>query len=151
MVDSWNNNQPLEMIVYHWGSLSTTGDDNQLLGMVIGRNIRYIVCFRWIHRNFFLGETCSKWVRPQKFRANFSQFGRISSIAQPKNLLNWGNFAQIERHSPEIFEAKLNCAGSPISGEKNNYCVYMPKMNLSKNSSRSQFSAKEDIKHPFLR
>jgi hypothetical protein len=37
-------------------------------------------------------------------------------------LLNWGNFAQIERNSPEIFGAKLNCAGSPISGEKNNYC-----------------------------
>jgi hypothetical protein len=62
-------------------------------------------------------------VRSQKFRADFSQFGRISSIAQPNNLLNWGNFAQIERNLPEIFGAKLNCAGSPISGEKNNYCV----------------------------
>jgi hypothetical protein len=62
-------------------------------------------------------------VRPLKFRANFFQFGRISSIAQPKNLLIWGNFAQIERNSPEIFGVKLNCAGSPISGEKNNYCV----------------------------
>jgi hypothetical protein len=62
-------------------------------------------------------------VRPQKFRVNFSQFGQISSIAQPKNLLIWRNFAQIERNSPEIFEAKLNCADSPISGEKNNYCV----------------------------
>jgi hypothetical protein len=61
-------------------------------------------------------------VHPQKFRAKFSQFGRISSIAQPKNLLIWGNIAQIERNSPEIFGAKLNCAGSPISGEKNNYC-----------------------------
>jgi hypothetical protein len=61
--------------------------------------------------------------RPQNFRAKFSQFGRISSIAQPKNLLIWGNFAQIERNSPEIFGAKLNCAGSPISGEKKNYCV----------------------------
>jgi hypothetical protein len=38
-------------------------------------------------------------------------------------MLNWGNFAQIERNSPEIFGAKLDCAGSPISGEKNNYCV----------------------------
>jgi hypothetical protein len=38
-------------------------------------------------------------------------------------LLNWGNFAQIERNLPEIFGAKLNCAGSPISGEKNNYCI----------------------------
>jgi hypothetical protein len=64
-------------------------------------------------------------VRPQKFWANFSQFGRISSIAQPKNLLIWGNFAQIEIYSPEIFGAKLNCAGSPISGEKNNYCVLL--------------------------
>jgi hypothetical protein len=45
-------------------------------------------------------------VRPQKFRAKFSQFGRISSIAQPKNLLIWGNFAQIERNSPENFGAK---------------------------------------------
>jgi hypothetical protein len=33
-------------------------------------------------------------VRPQKFRANFFQFGRI---VLPKNLLIWGNFAQIER------------------------------------------------------
>jgi hypothetical protein len=38
-------------------------------------------------------------------------------------LLIWGNFTQIERNSPEIFGAKLNCADSPISGEKNNYCV----------------------------
>jgi hypothetical protein len=58
-------------------------------------------------------------VRPEKFRAKFSHFGRISSIAQPKNLLIWGNFAQIEKNSPEIFGAKLNCAGSPFSGEKN--------------------------------
>jgi hypothetical protein len=61
-------------------------------------------------------------VRPQKFWANFFRFGRISSILQPKNLLFWGNFAQIERISPEILGAKLNCADSPISGEKNNYC-----------------------------
>jgi hypothetical protein len=39
-------------------------------------------------------------------------------------LLIWRNFAQIERNSPEIFGAKLNCADSPISGEKNNYCVW---------------------------
>jgi hypothetical protein len=71
-------------------------------------------------------------VRPQKFRASFSQFGRISSIAQPKNLLIWGNFAQIERNSPEIFGAKLNCADSPISGEKKNYCVsFLSKKNKS--------------------
>jgi hypothetical protein len=57
------------------------------------------------------------------FWRNLFEIGRISSIAQPKNLLNWGNFAQIERNSPEIFGAKLNSAGSPISGEKNNYCV----------------------------
>jgi hypothetical protein len=38
-------------------------------------------------------------------------------------LLIWGDFAQIERNSPEIFGAKLNCVDSPISGEKNNYCV----------------------------
>jgi hypothetical protein len=74
-------------------------------------------------------------VRPQKFRANFSQFGRISSIAQPKNLLIWGNIAQIERNSPEIFGAKLNCAGSPISGEENNYCVVVLVL-LSINSNR---------------
>jgi hypothetical protein len=60
-------------------------------------------------------------VRPQKFRANFFRVGRIPSIVQQKNLLIWGNFAQIERNSPEIFEAKLNCADLPISGEKNNY------------------------------
>jgi hypothetical protein len=53
----------------------------------------------------------------------FLRFGRISSIVQPKNLLIWGNFAQNERNSPEIFGAKLDCADSPISGEKNNYCV----------------------------
>jgi hypothetical protein len=38
---------------------------------------------------------------------------------------NRKKFAQIERNSPEIFGAKLNCAGSPISGEKNNYCVIL--------------------------
>jgi hypothetical protein len=38
-------------------------------------------------------------------------------------LLIWGNFAQIERNSPEILGAKLNCADSPILGEKNHYCV----------------------------
>jgi hypothetical protein len=35
-------------------------------------------------------------------RGNFFRFGRISSIVQPKNLLIWGNFAQIERNAPEI-------------------------------------------------
>jgi hypothetical protein len=59
-----------------------------------------------------------------QLRFALKNFGRISSIAQPKNLLIWGNFAQIERDSPEIFGAELNCAGSPISGEKNNYCEY---------------------------
>jgi hypothetical protein len=85
-------------------------------------NFNYTVIFFWakLVRN---GRIRAVEVRPQKFRANFSQFGRISSIAQPKNLLIWRNFAHIERNSPEIFGAKLNCAGSPISGEKNNYCV----------------------------
>jgi hypothetical protein len=64
-------------------------------------------------------------VRPQNF-------GRISSIAQPKNLLIWGNFAQIGKNSPEIFWAKLNCAGSPISGEKNKYCVLRIHYNVQK-------------------
>jgi hypothetical protein len=84
--------------------------------------MRYTVIFFWAElvRN---GRIRAVEVRPQNFWANFSQFGRISSLAQPKNLLNWGNFAQIERNSPENFGAKLNCAGSPISGEKNNYCV----------------------------
>jgi hypothetical protein len=58
-----------------------------------------------------------------QLRFALKNFGRISSIAQPENLLIWRNFAQIERNSPEIFGAKLNCAGSPISGEKNNYWV----------------------------
>jgi hypothetical protein len=84
--------------------------------------IAYTVIFFWakLVKN---GRIRAVEVRPQKFRANFSQFGRISYIAQPKNLLIWGNFAQIERNSPEIFGAKLNCAVSPILGEKNNYCV----------------------------
>jgi hypothetical protein len=77
-------------------------------------------------------------VRPQKFRAKFSQFGRISSIAQPKNLLFWGNFAQIERNSPEIFGAKLNCAGSPISGKKNNYCVPIASFAIWNGSAHTQ-------------
>jgi hypothetical protein len=94
------------MIVWQFG---------QLPG--IPRKVNPAFYIKLLHSNFFLGD------RPQKLRANFSQFGQISSIAQPKNLLNWGNFAQIERNSPEIFGAKLNCAGSPISGEKNNYCV----------------------------
>jgi hypothetical protein len=69
----------------------------------------YTVIFFWakLVRN---GRIRAVEVRPQ--------FGRISSIAQPKNLLNWGNFTQIEINSPEIFGAKLNCAGSPILGEK---------------------------------
>jgi hypothetical protein len=82
----------------------------------------YTVIFFWakLVRN---GRIRAVEVCPQKFRVKFAQFGRILSIAQPKNFLIWGNFAQIERNSPEIFGAKLNCAGSPISGEKNNYCV----------------------------
>jgi hypothetical protein len=73
------------------------------------------------HSRYFFGRTGrirAVEVRPQKFRANFFRFGQISSIVQPKNLLIWENFAQIERNSPEIFGAD-----SPISGEKNNYCV----------------------------
>jgi hypothetical protein len=31
------------------------------------------------------------------------------------------------------------------------WLYHLPQMNVSKNSSRSQLSAKEDIKHPFLR
>jgi hypothetical protein len=58
-----------------------------------------------------------------QLRFALKNFGRISSIARPKKLLNWGNFAQIEKKSPDIFGAKLYCAGSPISGEKNNYCI----------------------------
>jgi hypothetical protein len=79
-----------------------------------------------LHSRYFFGRTGrirAVEVRPQKFLANFFRFGRISSIVQPKNLLIWGNFAQIEKNSPEIFGVKLNCADSPISGEKNNYCV----------------------------
>jgi hypothetical protein len=79
-----------------------------------------------VHSRYFFGRTGrirAVEVRPQKFRANLFRFGRISSIVLPKNLLIWGNFAQIERNSLEIFGAKLNCADSPISGEKNNYCV----------------------------
>jgi hypothetical protein len=74
-----------------------------------------------LHSNFFfLGETCSKWANPRSCGSPSKISGeilpiwaRISSIAQPKNLLIWA----------QIFRAKLNCAGSPISGEKNNYCV----------------------------
>jgi hypothetical protein len=73
MVDSWNYNQPLEMIFNLWGSYSTTRDHNQPLGMIIGWQRWYIVCSRWIYHH-----------------------------------------------------------------------------HVSKNSSRSQLSAKEDIKHPFL-
>jgi hypothetical protein len=70
------------------------------------------------------GESAQLRFALKKFRANFFRFGRFSSIFQPKNLLIWGNFAQIERNSPEIFGVKLNCVDSPISAEKNNYCVY---------------------------
>jgi hypothetical protein len=83
----------------------------------------------FVHNRYFItflarnGQIRAVEVRPQKFRANFFRFGRISSILHPKNLLFWGNFAQIERNSPEILGTKLNCADSPISGEKNNYCV----------------------------
>jgi hypothetical protein len=79
--------------------------------------------FLGIHSRYFFGRIRAVEVRPQKFRANFFRFGRISSIGQPKNWLIWGNFAQIERNSPEIFGAELYCADSPISGEKNNYYV----------------------------
>jgi hypothetical protein len=79
-----------------------------------------------VHSRYFFGRTGrirAVEVGPQKFWSNFFRFGRISSIVQPKNLLIWGNFAQIERNSPEIFGAKLNCADSPISGEK--ICKYI--------------------------
>jgi hypothetical protein len=79
-----------------------------------------------LHSRYFFGRTGrirAVEVRPQRFRANFFRFGQISSIVQLKNLLIWGNFAQIERNSPEIFGAKLNFADLPILGEKKNYCV----------------------------
>jgi hypothetical protein len=53
------------------------------------------------------GESAQLRFALKNFRANFFRFGRISSIVQPKNLLIWGNFAQIERNLPEIFGAKL--------------------------------------------
>jgi hypothetical protein len=84
-------------------------------------SIDYSVSLLPIHSRYFFGRTGrirAVEVRPQKFRANFFRFGRNSSIVQPKNLLIWGNFTQIERNSPEIFGAKLNCADWPISGEK---------------------------------
>jgi hypothetical protein len=51
-------------------------------------------------------------------------FGRISSDlgeihSSAKFFPNWGNFAQIDRNSPEILRAKLNCAGE----KKLLYCV----------------------------
>jgi hypothetical protein len=118
--------------------LSNSGSGNkttysEFINLKIVRVFSYIV---WslkvpyvkfaIHSRYFFGRT--GWIRavedrPQKFWANFFRFGRVSFIAQPKNLLIWGNFVQIERNSPEIFGAKLICADSPISGEKNNYCV----------------------------
>jgi hypothetical protein len=61
---------------------------------------------------------------PGKFtqlRFTLKNFGRISS--------DLGEFRPLfsqricEKSSPEIFEVKLNCADSPISGEKNNNCV----------------------------
>jgi hypothetical protein len=54
MVDSSNYNQPLEMIFNHWGLKSAIGDDNQPLGMIIGRHRWYIVYSRWI--------ICRKWI-----------------------------------------------------------------------------------------
>jgi hypothetical protein len=97
-----------EFTINRWRLYSTTGYHNQP------------------HSRYFFGRTGrirAVEVRAQKFLANFFRFGRISSIVQPKNLLFWGNFAQIEKNSPKIFGAKLNCADSPISGEKNNYCA----------------------------
>jgi hypothetical protein len=49
IVDSWNYNQPLEIIFNHWRWYSATGDHNQPLGMIIARNRWYIVCSRWIY------------------------------------------------------------------------------------------------------
>jgi hypothetical protein len=43
-------------------------------------------------------------------RANFVQ-------CPAKNLLIWGNFAQIGKTRPNIFGAKFNCAESPISNK----------------------------------
>jgi hypothetical protein len=62
--------------------------------------------FQNLHSRYFFGRAGrirAVEVRPQKFRANFFRFGRISTIVQPKNLLIWGNFAQIEKKSPENF------------------------------------------------
>jgi hypothetical protein len=60
---------------------------------LLDQHSRYFIIF--FARN---GRIRAVEVRPQKFRANFFRFGRISSILQPKNLLNWGKFAQIERN-----------------------------------------------------
>jgi hypothetical protein len=54
MVDSWNYHQPLEMIFNHWGSWSTTGNDNPPLGMIIGRHRLYIICRKWIFQKTHL-------------------------------------------------------------------------------------------------
>jgi hypothetical protein len=64
MVDSWNCNQPLEMIFNHWESYSTTGNHNQPLGMIINHSAdkddlssaldEYIICRKWIFQKIYL-------------------------------------------------------------------------------------------------
>jgi hypothetical protein len=75
------------------------------------------------------GESAQLRFALKSFGRNSSDLGEFRPFLQPKNLLFWGNFAQIERNSPEILGAKLNCADSPISGEKNNNCVCQQRMN----------------------
>jgi hypothetical protein len=94
------------------------------------------------HTVIFFGRNLFEMGESAQLRFALKNFGRISSIAQPKNLLNWGNFAQIERNSPESFGAKLNCAGSPISGEKNNYCAQVLVFSLIKSKKKLTISYK---------
>jgi hypothetical protein len=42
----------LEITINHWRWYSTTVDDNQPLGMIIGRHRWYIVCSRWIYHKW---------------------------------------------------------------------------------------------------
>jgi hypothetical protein len=50
-------------------------------------------------------------VSPQKFRANFFQFGRNSPKSANSSAEQWTKFVQIGRNSPEIFEGEPQLRG----------------------------------------
>jgi hypothetical protein len=61
---------------------------------------------------------------PSKISGEFLPIWANFVHCSAEEFADLGKFRPNPRNLPEIFEGDLNCADSPISGEKNNYCVH---------------------------